>query len=238
MRLVFVRFLQAWLLCTSHGHPSPDDDLFLLSNSELDFSIPATIIGDNIDLFADPDILTLADENSVSTFLPSSGFDSGSNLFDQSIGESLSLDEIALASGDWSIADDSNFNLMDLVATHPSCVSDEGPLFGGIARRGETCVDITRFQGPSSEVEKPPDTANNVFPPPGSNKKRLPGPENDPKPRPSTEVANSPFDFEYCGSGFDGWRQYAVCDSGFENDRTLMRYSPIFHALFHCTRRK
>ena len=171
MKLFFVRFLQAWLLCTSHGHPAADDDLFLLPNSELNPSILAQDTGDGLEPLAGPDFLALADEDSVSMFLPSSGFDPGSNLFDPSIGESLSLDEIAVTPGDWNVADDSNYDLMDLVAnSHPNCVSDEGPFFGGIGRRSDTCVDPTRFQDPSAEVANPPDNENKEFPPPGSTK--------------------------------------------------------------------
>jgi hypothetical protein len=74
------------------------------------------------------------------------------------------------------------------------------------------------------------------FPPPGSHPGRMrPGePEHDPRPRPVTHRQNTDFDFKFCPSGTNGYRLYAVCDSGNPDDRVLvlrMDYT-LFHATF------
>ena len=106
---------------------------------------------------------------------------------------------------------------------------------GKIRRRAEVCPPQSKT--PPTGVKTPIDE-NGVFPPPGSNEDRLPGFQNDPKPRSkwSGDVANSAFDFEFCGSGPHGYRNYAICDSGDEKDN--LRGAGGWYTLWRVTRRK
>lgn len=216
---VISSFMQACLLVEVFGFPAAEDDPFFLSDSGLD-----PLNGeDDMKLLTGPEFPVSANGNS-----PPTGLDLGSNLFDASLGESLPLDQIAMLPEGSNVDDDFD----SITSSHPSCTSDEG--LSIIGRRGDTCSEPTLLQEPSIDVTNPPNT---VFPPPGSNPNRQPGELNDLKSRPSRFVANSPFDFEYCRSGHDGYREYVVCDSDVDEERSLMSYGP-FHALFHCTRRK
>lgn len=107
----------------------------------------------------------------------------------------------------------------------------EGPV-GKIRRRAGMCPPT---KTPPTGV-KTPINEKEVFPPPGSNPKRVVGFQNDPKPRPEWDVANSAFDFEFCGSSVNGYRDYAICDSGKEKDR--MREVGGSYSLWYVTRRK
>jgi hypothetical protein len=87
----------------------------------------------------------------------------------------------------------------------------------------------------------PVNTTPKQFPPPYANPgRRDMSPENEPKPRPARYVRNTKNDFEACPSGRDGYRMYAVCDSGQESDRiftesrgwTLINVDPSMFLFF------
>lgn len=232
-------FMHTSLFCGVFGYPTIDDDVFVASNSELEPSVPAENNVDDTELLGGLGFPEDAGEDSASSLLSPSGFDSGGNLFDTDLRGSLSLSEIAMAQGEANVDGGSNFDLLDLTANSPlGCESDQERPIDGIGRRGTTCSDPLLLQEPSTDVQQPLDNPDGLFPPPGSNPGREPGEMNDPKPRPSgvTSVANSDFDFQYCPSGLGGYRLYAVCDSGFESDRQLIGGS--YYALYRCTRRK
>jgi hypothetical protein len=106
------------------------------------------------------------------------------------------------------------------------CASDAEQTMTKARRRNNMC--------PVNTTPKP-------FPPPYANPgRRDMSPENEPKPRPASHVRNTKNDFEACPSGRDGYRMYAVCDSGQESDRiftesrgwTLINVDPSMFPFF------
>lgn len=110
----------------------------------------------------------------------------------------------------------------DLIAgSDVGCVSYEGQPISRI-RRDNLCVDDSLIGTPAPAAQAPKEGTDATFPPIGSNLERLPGRRNDPKPRRRTDTnaaLNTEEDFKFCPSGVNGYRQYAVCDSGLEQNR-------------------
>ena len=111
------------------------------------------------------------------------------------------------------IDDETNMKL--IAGSNVGCVSYEGQAITR-TRRGNVCAEDSLLTKPFTE-------GSDLKPPPErSNPNRLPGSINDPKPRPTgdtTTAANTEEDFWICPSGVNGYRQYAVCDSGRDEDR-------------------
>ena len=238
MKILLVCYLRAWLLCAAVGALADDDNnIFLSPDSGL------TSFGDGTDLLAGIDASSPEYENSASSmfslgdsnaFLPFN--EVGSDLFDSDLGDIGSPNDITSSNEEFNL--DDGFISGLIANSDADCVFNEGQPIGRMRRRENTCRDPTLFKDPSTDVQKPPANPGGVFPPPGSNPGRLSGPRNDPKPRPegAFAAANSEFDFEFCPSGTDGYRKYAVCDSGIAGDRFHLGFG-IF-SLFHCTRSK
>ena len=244
---LLLKFLQALLLFRISGSLA-DEDVFLSSDDglssiflPLESTDEETLLSLGLGSAAPiSEDLTSAifSPGDLSTFLTSNENDPGADLFGT---ESIAIspfDEFTSSNEGFDL--DQEFSSELLASSGASCVSDaEGQFIGRIRRREDgRCSNPTILQKePATDGQESPKNPNGVFPPPGSNPGRITGPWNDPKPRPEWEfpTANSDFDFEYCPSGVNGYRKYAICDSGIEKDR--YGRSP-FKALYHCTRRR
>lgn len=180
----------------------------------------------------------------TSVILPSNGDDSGSDLFSTEGISNLPLDDMFRSSNEGlQISDlDTSFDGLLTSSSGASCLSDAdgGQFISRIKRRdvGKSCINSNMLnKGPATDSDVLPPNPGNIFPPPGSNPERIDGRENDPKPRPVWiyPIVNTDLDFKYCPSGINGYRAYAVCDSGFEHDR--VRTGTTWN-LSHVTRRK
>lgn len=121
------------------------------------------------------------------------------------------------------------------------CISLTDQFISKRRRADNICTpDTTPMdQEPSKNTDPPSQIPGSdaQFPPPGSNPGRHNDqPENDPSPRPAKYRPNTNFDFQYCPSGLLGYRMYAVCDSGSEQDRYYNRISDLT-TLVYCTPR-
>ena len=212
---LLVGLLQASLLCGICGSLALDSNLFFGDDA-----------GGGAELAWDTDLAASpALGDSASILLPPGDASA-----------SLLLDEDDSTSNLFDMNDD--FGSEPLAISGVDCAFDQGQSIGGIGRRNNVCPDVTPFKDPTTDTQQPQKTPDKSFPPPGSNPGRIPGRLNDPRPRPdwASPAANSDFDFQFCPSGISGYRQYAICDSGFEEDRIndfLGHYS-----LWYVTRRK
>lgn len=211
-----VGLLQALLLCGICGSLAEDSNLFFEDDAG-----GGTEVAWDTDLAASPALGDLASvllpPGVLSASLPSSEDESTSNLFD--INDKFGLEPLANSGVD--------------------CGFDQGQQsIGAIGRRGKVCPDVTPYKDPRTDTQQPPKTPDKLFPPPGSNPGRVPGISNDPRPRPdyAYPAANSDFDFQFCPAGVNGYRQYAICDSGFEDDRLSDFLG--YYSLWYVTRRK
>lgn len=205
--------LHTWLLIGIYGSVIAQD---VTSDSDLDFSqfLPSEIDGSGTEL-----ALGLDPASTISNSL-------GSDLFAQTNpagpgGETSASDIFSNTdpSGGLFIDDAPN---MDLIAgSGVGCVSYEGQPISRI-RRSDFCVDNSLPQNLPAAVQQPTEGSDATFPPIGSHPGRYSGRQNDPKPRVRSapnEAFNTDEDFKLCPSGFNGYREYAVCDSGIEADR-------------------
>lgn len=148
-----------------------------------------------------------------------------------STGENSALDFFSPTNPSGEIFTEDASNTQLIAAPEAGCVSYEGQALARI-RRGNFCVDDSSLDAPSTGG------SDTTFPPAGSNPNRIPGSIHDPKPRPTggaTDIPNTKEDFALCGSGVNGYRLYAVCDSGRDQDR---RPGSTYHdwSLTHCSR--
>lgn len=225
--------LQTWLLVGICGSLAADD-VFLDPDADYSQFVPLDTIGggtamalgsESGSLIADnleTDFFTQADPVA---FLNPDGADSASDLF------------ATIDSSDGFLTDDASS--LDLIANSGAgCMSYEGQPISRI-RRDTFCTDPSLLETPSTNEKQPTKDSGTTFPPPGSNPGRLPGKQNDPKPRTGYDgnALNTDEDFQICPSGTNGYRQYAVCDSGIKEDRYWQGY-PGIYALYHCSRRK
>lgn len=235
-----LRFLQA-LLCFGICGSLAEENIFLSSDSGLSSS-PLDDGGTQLSLGFDSASSVSEDPASamfplgdISNFLPLNGDNSEADMFSTGSIADLPLDEFTSSDEGFEIDPGSSSGL--LASSIANCVSDGGQFIGRIRRRDNSCSAPAEFKKPSTDVQKPPNDPDEVFPPPGSNPGRLSGHVNDPKRRPIylDQEVNTDFDFEYCPSGISGYRLYAVCDSGLERDRSHI--GPTY-TLYHVTRRK
>ena len=246
-------FLQV-LFCFGIYGSLADENLFLSSDSESGpLPLENTVGGATqlslgldsaISVIEDPASLIFPLED-ISTFSLSNGGDSESDLFSTEPITGLLPDDGLIFSNEGLRVDDSGSSSPDgLLASSSgaSCLSDAdgGQFISRIKRRADatSCSNPNVLnKDPSKGSNHLPPNPRNIFPPPGSRPDRLPGSYNDPKPRnPLTyPVLNTDFDFMYCPSGINGFRTYAVCDSGFERYR--IPTGPVY-TLIHVTRRK
>ena len=219
-----VRLLQVWLLC---GIPAifALDDLFSSSNTDLGY-----------DLFPPPesvDSTLSASENSAATLLP---FDDSPALLsfsgDYSASELFKPDNLAsdlfnpddLASDLFSTDLPVNWSLDEIAtSSQADCGSyeEEGQLIGRVRQRADICPP-TLSKEPSTDTQKRP------------RKKKTsgdsPGIEYIPRPRTDVIVPSLvDFDNTYCPNH----RLYAICDSGFPEDRRTL--DDVIYSLFHVT---
>lgn len=222
--VLLVRLSQISLLIAIYESAVADD---FLPGSGIEYSqfLPPEIDGEGTELALGLDPASI----------PSDSLDS--DLFVQtdpagslpSNGENSALDFFSTSDpSDQLFTDDASS--IDLIAgSNVGCVSYEGQAISR-TRRDNLCVD-------DSLLKEPPTAGSDLtFPPLGSNQNRLPGEINDPKPRPVTDIPNSEEDHELCPTGQNGYREYAVCDSGREEDR--WQYFVYEWALWHCSHRR
>lgn len=171
---------------------------------------------DNLEL----DFLTQMDP---AVFLPSNEVDSALDFF------------ATTDSSDDLFPDDAS-SLGLIADSGIGCVSYEGQPISRI-RRDNFCTDPSLLKTPPTNENQPAKDSDTTFPPPGSNPGRIPGKSNDPKPRSQydSNALNIDEDFQICPSGPNGYRKYAVCDSGIERDRYPQ--GGDYYALYHCSRR-
>lgn len=255
MHLLLSFFLQV-LLCSGIYGCLADENLFLSSDSESDPLTPLeNTVGGATQLSLGLDSTSSVTEDPASAILPLgdsstfsllNGDDSQLDLFSPGSMANWPLDEELVSSNEGFQVDDSASSPDGLLASSSgaSCRlsdADGGQFISRIKRRdnGISCPDPNMLKkDPTKSSDHLPPNPDNIFPPPGSRKTRLPGSYNDPKPRNplSYPVGNSEFDFKYCPSGIGGLRTYAVCDSGYEFDR--VPYMEPIYTLLHVTRRK
>jgi hypothetical protein len=232
MMVLLFRVLQTWLIlgvCRSLAQG--DAFLFSLDPSHDQF-------------LPDGDVGETALHNSASVLDWSPYEDTWTSLMpdnEQDLASELSLDPDSSLSWwndpiDGIEVDDGSPHLF--AGSDIDCVSYEEQSIAKI-RRAELCPAPNILETPPGSIDKPKDEGLTGFPPPGSNPGRLPGPENDPTPRPwdpwaENSPVNSDFDFQFCPSGARGYRNYAVCDSGKPDDRL----GPVgnWYDLWDCTR--
>lgn len=207
--------LRTWLLIGICGSviandftsgSNPDFSQFLSSEiseggTELALNLePASITSNSLDsdLFAQTD---------AGGLLPSDGETSALNIFSPTDPDELFIDDA--------------FNTDMIAGSGVGCVSYEGQPISRI-RRDNVCVDESLRQSPPAAAQQSIGGSDATFPPIGSHPGRLPGAQNDPKPRVRSQINatdNTEEDFMFCPSSLNGYRQYAVCDSGFDKDR-------------------
>lgn len=205
--------LCTWILIGIYGSVIAED---FTSVSDPDFSqfLPSEITGPGTELALSLEPAPIA---------PSS---LNSDLFAQtdlagSDGGNFALDFFSAADRSDDLFNDNASNTNLMAGSGVGCVSYEGQPFSRI-RRDNFCVDQSSPQNPPAAVQQPIVGSDATFPPTGSHPGRLSGKQNDPKPRVRSrpnEADNTEEDFMFCPSGIDGYRDFAVCDSGLEKDR-------------------
>ena len=215
MMLLLRSLLRTWLLIEIYGSVIAEE---FNSGSDPDFSqfFPSEIsgVGTELALNLEPASITF---NSLDSDLFAQT-DAGGLL--PSDGETSALDIFSPTDPDGLFIDDASNT--DLIAGSAiECVSYEGQPSSRI-RRDNVCVDESLRQSPPTAAQQPIGGSDATFPPIGSNPGRISDAINDPKPRVRSQpnaADNTEEDFMLCPSGTDGYREYAVCDSGFEEDR-------------------
>lgn len=230
---LLLRFLPVFLLFEFYGSLA-EEDILASFDSGLSSSLPFEIAegGTQLSLGLEPIPSGLED-----LFLPSNGVDLGSDLFKSESAANFPLDDLSSSNEGFEIDLETNSGL--LASAGASCVSDGGQFLGRTRRRDKSrCDNLNLKEPPTDDHRDQPTNPNEVFPRPGFNGGRLPGSFNDPQERPPGQfpALNTDFDNEYCPSGINGFRQYAICDSGLDRDRFLT--GRFVYTLYHVSRCK
>lgn len=210
MMILLAGLLRTWLLIEIYAFVIAED---FTSFSDPDFSqfLPSEITGAGTELAL----------NLNSASVTPTGLDP--DLFAQidpagSDGEISALDFFSATDPSDSLFIDDAINTDLMAGSGVGCVSYEGQPISK-RRRDNFCGDPSLPQNLPAAAQPPTVGSDGTFPPhPG----RLGGERNDPKPRVQSqpnEAENSQEDFMFCPSGYLGYREYAVCDSGLEKDR-------------------
>ena len=205
--------LRTWLLIGIYGSVIAQD-FTSVSDPDVSQFLPSEITGAGTELALSLEPAPITPSSLNSDFFAQTdpaGSDGG--------GSALDLSPAADPSDDLFNDNASNTNLM--AGSGVGCVSYEGQPFSRV-RRDNFCVDPSLPQNPPAAVQQPTVGSDGTFPPIGSHPGRRSGEQNDPKPRVRSqpnEADNTEEDFMLCPSGNNGYREYAVCDSGLERDR-------------------